>query len=174
MLPSREELRRVLRYDPTTGQLFWKKRPPEMDGAKAFNVRYAGKEAFTFLNHGYRRGLLFQQSVYAHRVIWRMVTGEEAKELDHIDGDRLNNRWNNLRAVTRKMNQRNAARRSDNTTGCTGVVKRKGRWIAQIGVFGTTKHIGIYETESAAIKARMKAEKEYGFHKNHGRTNPAT
>lgn len=169
MLPSQEKLRKLLRYDPNTGQLFWKKRPPDMNSADMFNTRFAGKEAFTALNHGYRRGLLFKQSVYAHRVIWRLVTGEEAKELDHIDGNPLNNRWNNLRAVTRKMNQRNAARRSDNASGVVGVVERRGRWIAQIGVFGTTKHIGIYETKAAAIKARKAAELEYGFHTNHGR-----
>ena len=169
MLPTREELKRLLRYDPKTGRLFWKRRPLTMIGARQFNTMYADKEAFTSLKDGYRRGLLLQQSVYAHRVIWRLVTGEEAKELDHIDGDPLNNQWKNLRAVTRSMNCRNAKARTDNTSGCVGVVRRRGRWIAQIGAFGTTEHIGIYDTKEEAIEARKNKEEEYGFHKNHGR-----
>ena len=173
MLPDRKELRKLLRYDPVTGQLFWKKRPTMMfnsaGSAKAWNSRHAGKEAFTALKDGYRRGLLFRQSVFAHRVIWRLVTGDEPREMDHVDGDRRNNKWRNLRAVSRSMNQRNASRRKDNTTGHVGVVRRGERWIAQIGVFGTTEHVGIYETKEDAIAARKAAEEEYGFHPNHGR-----
>ena len=144
-----------------------------MSGAKAFNARHAGKEAFTSLKDGYRRGLLLKQGVYAHRVIWKMMTGDDPDEIDHIDGNPLNNALNNLRTGA-GINQKNSRIRVDNTSGQVGVVRRGNRWIAQIGVNGTTEHIGIYDTKEEAISARKGREVEYGFHLNHGRiTNPA-
>ena len=172
-LPSREELRGLLRYDTVTGLLFWKERPREMfvsaDHQRGWNARFAGKEAFTHVNHMHRRGMLFHHSVYAHRVIWKMMTGEDASEIDHIDGNPLNNAWRNLRLAVSGANQKNASRRQDNTSGHVGVVRRGDRWIAQIGVSGTTEHIGIYDTKEGAIAARKSREVEYGFHPNHGR-----
>ena len=149
-----------------------------MDAHKSWNARFADREALTAVNHGYRRGLINRNSAYAHRVIWKMMTGVDAEELDHIDGDRTNNAWHNLRFGARE-NQRNCQLRHDNTSGCVGVVKRGDRWIAQIGVNGTTKHIGIYATRQEAVHARKQAETGFGFHPNHGReaatedSNPA-
>jgi hypothetical protein len=169
-LPTQTELRELLRYDSQTGQLFWKERPGTMNAAQSFNTRHAGQEAFTSLKDGYRRGLLFQESVYAHRVIWKIMTGEDASEIDHIDGNPLNNAWRNLRDI-RGGNQKNSRKRHDNTSGHVGVVRRGERWIAQFGINGTTRHIGIYNTKEEAIAARKQAELEYGFHPNHGRNS---
>jgi hypothetical protein len=172
-LPTQAELRALLRYNKRTGQLFWKKRPRSMFNnmysQKGWNVRFAGSEAFTAVNHGYRRGMIRPIHVYAHQVIWKMMTGLDAPELDHIDGNRLNNAWRNLRLAPSGVNQKNSTKRQDNTSGHVGVVRRGERWIAQFGVNGTTKHIGIFETKEAAIKARELVEREYGFHPNHGR-----
>jgi HNH endonuclease len=172
-LPTQEELRKLLRYNSRTGRLFWKKRPESMfkstNDCRAWNARFAGKEAFTHVNHMHRRGLIFRQSIYAHQVIWRMMTGEAPAEIDHINGNPLDNRWRNLRVAVNGANQKNSKRRSDNKSGHAGVVRRGDQWIAQFGVNGTTKHIGIYKTKEAAIKARKLVEREYGFHRNHGR-----
>lgn len=172
-LPDQKTLRKLFRFDPKTGRLFWKKRPRAMFSSalssRQWNGRFAGQEAFTALKDGYRRGLLFRQSVFAHRVIWKLVTGVAADEIDHIDGNRLNNRWKNLRSVPSGFNQRNSSRRSDNTTGMTGVVRRGERWIAQIGLGGTTVHIGVFDTMRAAVFARKEAETTHGFHRNHGK-----
>jgi hypothetical protein len=170
-LPSQGELRQLFRYDTRTGQLFWKKRPQTMNSANSFNTRYADKEAFTSLKDGYRRGLLNKQSVYAHRIIWKLMTGQDSGEVDHIDGDPLNNAWKNLRSGAGGVNQQNTKRRSDNVSGHVGVVRRGDRWIAQVGMNGTTKHIGIYATQEEAIEARKRRALELGFHPNHGR-NP--
>jgi hypothetical protein len=172
-LPPRDRLRELFRYEPKTGKLFWRKRPRMMfdtvDAYKGWNARFAEQEAFTYVNKGYRRGTLFRQSVYAHQVIWKMMAGIDVAEIDHIDGNRLNNAWNNLRLAPPGTNQRNSAKRVDNVSGQMGVVKRGERWIAQVGHQGTTKHIGIYNTKEEAVAARKAAEIMLGFHPNHGR-----
>ena len=172
-LLTQEELKELLRYNQRTGQLFWKKRPrrmfTSMDAHKGWNARFAGREAFTSINHGYRRGMIRPNHLYAHQAVWKMMTGVDAPEIDHIDGNKLNNAWRNLRLAPAGTNQRNCSKRQDNTSGHVGVVRRREKWIAQFGVNGTTKHIGIYDTKEAAIKARKIVEKEYGFHPNHGR-----
>ena len=172
-LPSQDELRNLFRYDAETGQLFWQERPAAMfkteDNCRGWNVRFAGKEALTHVNHGHRRGLLFRQSVYAHRIIWKMMTGNDVAEIDHIDGNPLNNAWRNLRPAANGANQKNCPIRKDNRSRCVGVVQRGSRWIAQIGISGTTKHIGIFDKWEDAMVARKAAEREYGFHPNHGR-----
>lgn len=181
-LPTQDELKQLLRYNQRTGQLLWKKRPRSMfnsmDSHKGWNARFADREAFTHVNRGYRRGMIHHNSVYAHRAIWKLMTGVDIEEIDHIDGNRLNNTWKNLRIGIRE-NQKNCPRRHDNTSGHVGVVRRGERWIAQVGRNGTTIHIGIYDTKEEAIAARKQAEIGYGFHPNHGReaatedSNPA-
>jgi len=177
-LPTQTELNELLRYNRRTGQLFWKKRPRRMfanpDAHKGWNARFADREAFTSVNHGYRRGMIRPIHAYAHQVIWKIMTGMDAPELDHIDGNKLNNAWSNLRLAPSGTNQRNCSTRRDNTSGHVGVVRRGDRWVAQFGVNGTTKHIGIYDTKDDAIKARKLIEKEYGFHANHGREAPVS
>lgn len=175
-LPTQNELNRLLRYDKRTGQLFWKKRPrsmfTSMNAQKGWNVRFAGREAFTTVNKGYRRGMIRPVHVYAHQAIWKMMTGIDAPELDHIDGDKLNNTWRNLRLGSGANNQKNSPKRHDNTSGHVGVVRRGARWIAQFGANGTTKHIGIFDTFEEAVAARKVVEKAFGFHPNHGREAP--
>jgi hypothetical protein len=177
-LPTQTELNELLRYNRRTGQLFWKKRPRRMfanpDAHKGWNARFADREAFTSVNHGYRRGMIRPIHAYAHQVIWKIMTGMDAPELDHIDGNKLNNAWSNLRLAPSGTNQRNCSTRRDNTSGHVGVVRRGDRWVAQFGVNGTTKHIGIYDTKEEAIKARKLIEREYGFHANHGREAPVS
>lgn len=179
-LPPKEELDRLLRYEPTTGRLFWRKRAEDMftDGGHSaahtcakWNSRFAGKEALTKVNLGYRCGRLNYRYVLAHRVIWKLMTGEEPVEVDHIDGDRANNRWKNLRHVTSAGNNRNAARRSDNTSGVVGVVwhKRRRKWMAGTSIGGKYQFLGLFNDFDEAVAARKAAERLSDFHPNHGR-----
>ena len=166
-LPDQEELHRLLRYDQTTGQLFWRARKPEMFAATPnrstehacaqWNSRFAAKEALTKTNVGYRCGRLNYQYVLAHRVIWKMMTGAEAEEIDHIDGNRSNNSWSNLRSVSASINRRNAARRSDNKSGVTGVWwnAQKQKWQAAISLGGKQKHVGFFDTIEEAERNRL-------------------
>ena len=122
---------------------------------------------------GYRIFYKKKKPYLEHRVIWEKHNGKIPKglEIDHINHDRLDNRIENLRLVTKQENQRNAKRRIDNTSGVTGVVWRNEnkRWYAQIGIDGKNIHLGCFSEFSDAVNARKNAEVLYGFHKNHGK-----
>lgn len=174
-LPAQSVLDQLLSYNPETGELFWKERGPEwIDDLRirnTWNTRYARKPALNGLEtQGYRVGAVLGDHFKAHRVIWKLVTGEDADQIDHIDGDRSNNRWANLRNVCQSDNQRNARMRSDNSSGVVGVYwypheRVTGKWLATI----RGRHIGIFSEFDEAVAARKAAEVENGFHENHGR-----
>ncbi len=178
-------LHELLEYRPDTGDLVWRPRAlkwfaTERDW-KRWNTRYAGKLAGNInKSHGYRMIDIFRVKHRAHRVIFAMMTGEwllgkrEDELIDHIDQDKLNNRWNNLRAATNQENLKNQTRYANNTSGITGVFwnKRHGKWYAHIRVDGRGIHLGNFTTLEAAIAARRAAERQYGYHENHGREKP--
>ena len=100
-----------------------------------------------------------------------MVTGEWVTELDHINGDRLDNRIENLRPVTRQENLKNQKRSIANTSGVTGVYwdRETGKWRALIRIGGKVKTIGRFLSFEEAVMARKEAERKNGYHANHGR-----
>ena len=160
-----ELARSALSYDPETGKLYWKWRD---DVLLRHNVRYAGKEAFTAVRGGYKCGALSNKTFQAHRVAWAIFYGSDADgEIDHVNGDRSDNRISNLRVVDRTDNARNSATRSDNSSGRVGVRYwvTRGRWVACL----SRKTIGYFKTFDEAVKAREEAEIKAGYHKNHGR-----
>lgn len=178
--PSQEELKALLSYDPATGILFWKARDVShfADGKHSaahtcakWNSRFANKEAFTKSHLGYRWGRISYGYYSAHRIIWKLMTGLEPTEVDHIDGDRANNRWTNLRDVTSSGNRRNSARRSDNTSGETGVMwsERRQRWVSTLNIEGRIIYCGFFKDFNKAVAARRAAATEHDFHPNHGR-----
>ena len=181
-LPSPEVLRQLLRYEPETGNLFWKERSHEWfptgrftaeHTSKIWNTRYSGKEAFTCPNDaGYRTGRIFNVLMRAHRVIYAMHFNEWPQgEVDHINGDRSDNRLENLRDVDRTENSHNAAVHKDSMTGLIGIswYPRLGKWCARIYANGQGYHLGVYACLGQAIRASKEAERRHGFHANHGR-----
>lgn len=170
-------LKDIVDYNPTTGKLFWKVRSSEVDPRskqrKLFNTLWTGKEAFTRLNNdGYPSGKLFSKSIRAHRLIWALVHGEWPNgEIDHIDGDRANNKLSNLRLVDKSENQRNASRRVDNSSGVTGVSFSKANnvWVVRINNLGKRIVVGTFKDFDIAVEARQFAEELLGYHPNHGR-----
>lgn len=168
-----EQARALLKYEPETGRLFWLARPREMFssylGYRAWNGRFAGAEAFTSNMKGYRQGGIFARAHYAHRVIWLIQTGDWPKaDIDHINGDRSDNRWANLRDASRTENAKNAFRKSSNTSGVNGVYRRKGKWRAQIRVDGRSTYLGDFDSLDDAAAARAAADVKYGFTGRHG------
>jgi hypothetical protein len=122
--------------------------------------------------NGYRCSRINGIPVRAHQVIWAMVHGEWADgEIDHVNGVRTDNRIANLRLVTRQQNNRNMAKRCDNTSGVTGVTwdKRRRKWSARIRHGGVFKALGRFDSIDAAAEARERAMREYGYHANHGK-----
>lgn len=156
-LPPSSLLREVFKYDPATGVITNVK-----TGARAFN---------TVTARGYRRGKFQKRPYLAHRIAWKMATGSEpGPHLDHINGNRSDNRLCNLREVTNKKNARNACLAKSNRSGINGVFwsKRSKKWCAQINVSGRRVHLGMFENIKDAAEARAKANKVYGFSERHG------
>lgn len=182
-LPSPDELRKLLDYDPETGVLTWRARTAGMfsnsgNGSEAnaagWNARWAWKPALSAVNnHGYRHGKIFACDHLAHRVAWALHYGEwPAEQIDHINGDRSDNRIANLRQASRTDNARNQKLHSTSQTGFAGVRwnGKAGKWRAEIRASGMSKHLGFFTDFAAACDARKAAERELGFHENHGRT----
>jgi antibiotic biosynthesis monooxygenase (ABM) superfamily enzyme len=100
----------------------------------------------------------------AHRVAFLVMRGRwPANEVDHIDGNRANNRFANLREATAAENQRNAKLRKDNRVGLKGVKKNGSGYAAWIRLNNRPKYIGTFKTPEAAHKAYITvAETSYG------------
>lgn len=174
--PSAGECCALLEYEPASGVLLWRHRPREMFKTDLafhmWNKRFAGKQAGNVGPQGYRVVSIHGRSHPCHRIAWIIATGEDADGfIDHIDGDRTNNRSTNLRVVSAAENLLNMSRRSDNRRGTLGVVwlRGKDRWFAYIQRDGKRRHLLITPCVGKALKARKAAERELGFHENHGR-----
>jgi len=109
-----------------------------------------------------------------HRLIWLITYGEWPKgEIDHIDGNGLNNNLENLRDVSGAENNRNQRLYNTNTSGRCGVCwfNRDSKWRAKIQVDRKTIHLGLFDEFDDAVAARKDAERKYGYHANHGRVS---
>jgi hypothetical protein len=178
-----EMLRDALDYEPETGRLIWKRRNaryftgPSVRSpdrrANGWNAKWSGKTAFTTINpNGYLCGAVFGIPIVAHRVAWTIIHGEwPLGEIDHINGDKLDNRIANLRDVTREENLHNQPRRVTNTSGVTGVFwnARSKNWRAYICINSRLTHIGYFKNFDDAVAARKEAERRHDYHPNHGR-----
>ena len=165
MIPA-NQLHAIFEYNPETGDLLWRVRNRNLTGTVAGGVDR---------RMGYRRVRLGGKLELAHRIIIAMTTGQWPEaQVDHINGDRDDNRIANLRAVDRAENLKNKAMYGNNKSGRTGVYwhGQHRKWCATISVATRIKHLGLFHDLDAAIIARRHAEVEYGFHPNHGRAAP--
>ena len=170
---SQEIVRELLDYDPETGKLTWRRRDRKWfksdKDCAGWNTRYSDKEAFKTLVVGYFRGSIQDKAYYAHRIIWLWMTGEWPEEqIDHINHDRKDNRWLNLRQVSNQENGKNRTKQRNNFSNQTGVCwnKRIEKWFAYIS---NNISIGSFVSLEEAVSARKAAEIKYGFHENHGK-----
>jgi len=100
-----------------------------------------------------------------------MVYGYEPIEVDHKDGDRLNNRHDNLVPADKTVNGRNQKLRSTNTSGVCGVSwsESHGKWVAKIRTGGGKRTtLGYFGTLAEAAAARKAAEVRHGYSGRHG------
>lgn len=152
-------IRRFVDYHPDTGRFFWKART-EGDCARfrSFNTRLSGKETGLVKNEkGYCLLRINDVAFKAHRIAYALMTGEWPIEIDHINGERADNRWENLRNVSHRENRANTyGWRKETSSKYIGVCRQPDcdRWKAQATVDGKTHHIGLYLTEEEAAVAR--------------------
>jgi len=167
---TRETLKTYFTYDPEGGMFARIRRRDRWGGE-----RQCYEPIVSMNNRGYRWVRVFRETHLVHRLIVLYMTGAHPfGEVDHIDGDRLNNKWVNLRDVNAFENSRNQGNRVDNTSGTRGVTYRtngrgKKRWKARISHEGMRFDLGDYLTKEEAIAARVEAEQRLGYHPNHAR-----
>lgn len=175
-LPSQETLRQLLDYDPKSGKLFWKERPPTLfrtaQAWKAWNTKHAGREVSTGANsHGYSFVGIYGRRYAKHRIIWKFIHGADPLVIDHDNGDKADNREINLVDGTKAENTKNRKRPQNNTSGVIGVSRRSdtGKWCAYIGAGMKKIKLGTFSTLEEAAAVRKAAEIKHGFHSAHGR-----
>lgn len=152
---DQERLRRLLTYDARTGEF------TRLVGIPRSNVAVAGAKPGRIRSSGYVTFSVDGVKYGAHRLAWFYTYGYWPKELDHIDGNRANNRLSNLRECTRSENNQNHRKlRSDNTSGVRGVSwdGLRGLWGARITLDGKTTQIGRFLNFDDAVSARIDAE----------------
>ncbi len=178
-LPDQQTLLKLLRYDPQSGKLYWKKRTPEFfqkssnpkSACLTWNKRYAGKEAFTARDEKGTQGSVLGVHVRAHRVIWCMIYGDWPPQIDHENQDPWDNRIGNLQLTNHSHNGRNCHLSKRNSSGRVGVNwrSRASKWRAKIRHGGRYIELGLFERFEDACAARDNAERLYGYSPNHGK-----
>jgi hypothetical protein len=160
-LPTPAELAEVFHCDPERGVLIWRERPGVVG-----NRRVAGRVAGSVAANGYRVVTIRPHWIHVHRAIWALVHGAwPAAYIDHVNGDRLDNRIGNLREATMSQNLANRGAQSNSRSGIKGVSLESftGRWKASIQRDGRTFNLGRYDTmQEAAAAYRAAAERMYG------------
>lgn len=146
-----ERARELLSYDPETGFLHRKLiiRSGKV-GDKAGSIN--GKKDYIRLFVDGRRYM-------AHRIVWLIVTGSWPKDqIDHINNNKQDNSWGNLREVTGKENGQNKKITMNTVSGLRGVSFSKctGKWMAQIAVNGKLQYLGIYPTKEEAYSVYLR------------------
>lgn len=148
------QLREYFAYDADTGELRWKK-------AKAKRTK-VGAVAGVLDKRGYRYISFNYTHLLAHRVAWAFTHGSwPQSDIDHINGNKADNRLANLRDVSRSVNlqnQRRAHRASK--AGLLGVSPLNGKFAARIFVAGTRHYLGLFDTPAQAHEAYLTAKRE--------------
>lgn len=148
-------LRQVLNYNPDTGYFIWR----SCTGSRAI----VGRRAGCLTKNGYIEISVDGYRYYAHRLAWLYMTEEWAKEIDHINLTRSDNRIANLRLAEHRLNTANSPVRIDNTSGYKGVSwsKQMWKWESYITVNSRRINLGRFSNREDARSAYWKAAEKY-------------
>lgn len=155
-----DRVREFLEYQPATGDFVWLvDRKSYGGGVKAGDVAGTSKD-------GYVQIICLQRKWRAHRLAWLLMTGSlppNGFEIDHINGQRSDNRWANLRQVSRSQNNYNLGVSKRNVSGTKGVswVSARNKWLARLKVEGRVIHLGEFDLLSDAVAARKAGERAH-------------
>jgi hypothetical protein len=165
-LPDRDYLHSVFVYQD--GRLYWRSRPlthfKSGRSCSMWNAKFAGTRAGRQMpTSPYRQVMVDGLRFLEHRLIAQMHGLDTSSEIDHIDGDGLNNRIENLRAATHSENMRNTTGWAKKQSRVGVHQKPNGRWTAYIRRDGKHCHLGTFASQPEAVTAREAAEREvYG------------
>jgi len=165
---TQKELKQLLHYNPDTGVFIWLRRDIDAGG---FNTQFAGKIAGTvhLAKHNGKRYIRIRivgKVIEAHRLAYLYMTGDWPDEIDHANGNGIDNCWSNISFANRLQNARNQRLRSDNTSGVSGItwMKPLNKYRVRIGAH----YLGVYANFDEAVAVRQAARIEHNYHPNHG------
>ena len=152
---SVEKLKEFLSYNPETGVFVWIKSP--------VNHTKIGDTAGSPTVQKYNQIMIGGIGYKAHRLAWLYMTDKMPDDMiDHINGDRTDNRFCNLREATRRQNQQNQTKpQKGNKSGYLGVASHKsGKYEAKISINGKIKYLGLFVTPEEAHQVYLNAKRE--------------
>lgn len=152
MTPLQQKVRELFDYDPDTGVCTWLVNRHKAKAGEPIDDRYKYSKGYKLIGFHGKPHLL-------HRLIFLWMTGEFPKhEVDHINGDKDDNRWSNLRDITRAEQMWN--RSGWGKSSYTGVTwyPASSKWQAHITIEGTQMYLGRFDTEEAAFQAYLNAK----------------
>ena len=150
------EVRALLAYDPETGHLTWRVKPSRRV--------HAGTRAGGHYCRGYEVVSIKRRRYQAHRLIWLVVHGRWPRDvIDHVNGDRADNRLSNLRECSHAENMQNISKQPGKSSQFLGVcyIARRGYWVASITTNGRRTRLGIFSDEAAAYAAYCEAKRKH-------------
>lgn len=147
-LPSQERLQYLFYYNPKIGKLY----------ARFKSRQYPIGRFGALNNNGYLRTMVDRVHYVTHRLIWIYVNGTipEGMVIDHIDGNKANNKIENLRVVSKRHNEQNRR-----TAKGYYFHKATGKWVATIKTEEKLLYLGSYDTKEEARSAYLEAKKIY-------------
>lgn len=147
MMLTQERLKRLMTYNPETGEFIWRVR---------WHRSRPGDKVGRSLNVGYYRITIDGKHYYLHQLAFLFMEDRiPTHDIDHKNGDKIDNRWDNLRVAGKQGNQANSPMKSTNTSGFKGVsfCATTKRWRASIRHNGREINLGRYNTKEEAAKA---------------------
>lgn len=154
---TQQRLKELLEYDPETGMWRW-------NNPQARNKKPISEQAGTISVHGYRIITYCGVKYRASRLAWLYMTGEwPSHEIDHKDRDKANDKWENLRDLTRSDNACNRGLQSNNASGARGVHwdNTRSKWFVQVKSEGGNIFVGRFDDFDEAVTARDRVAAQY-------------
>lgn len=147
---TRKKILSFFNYSKENGTLIWKDH-----WCKSTKTRFIGQVAGVTTQKNYRQVVIEYKIYLVHRLIWFLEKRQWPRFIDHIDGNGLNNKIENLRSVSSRMNQHNLHFHRKGKLVGTTFEKKSGRWISQLYFKGKYKKLGRFSTELEAHNCYM-------------------
>jgi hypothetical protein len=164
-----QEARRLLDYNQETGDFTWKR-----GGGSRVKGSIAGHVAKNESGKSYLNITIRGCQLKAHRLAFIWMGEDPPEQVDHDDGNGLNNSWINLNRSNQINNSKNCKLQNNNSSGVPDICfeSKSGLWRVRISLDKKRISLGRYENFFDACCARKSAEIRYGYHRNHGSIRP--